>query len=226
MTLLQLLQRLHIESGASGTAPGSTIGLSGEPARLLAWIQAAWVDIQTTHQDWQFLRKSTTFATVNTQPTYSPSTDIGLTDFGMWVTNSFRNYNTSSGISSEVFMSQIPYDEWRNAYQFGAFRITYTRPLNVAIGPNKEICLGPVPTAEWTIVADYYSKPVELSADADEPAIPSQYHMMIVWRALMFYGSYESAPDAYSRGLDEFTRLQLRLDHDWLIDASVAGALA
>ena len=40
--------------------------------------------------------------------------------------------------------------------------------------------------------------------------------MMIVYRAMMFYGGYESAPEVYQRGEAEFKRLMSRLDIDQL----------
>ena len=37
----------------------------------------------------------------------------------------------------------IPYDSWRDTYQFGAIRTAYSRPVEFSIAPDRAICLGP-----------------------------------------------------------------------------------
>lgn len=90
-TFLGLVQRLRQESGASGTGPVSTIGQTGELNRMVNWINDAWMDIQSLHQNWQFLRSTCSFPTVNAQAIYSP-VQCNASDLGMWDLETFRNY--------------------------------------------------------------------------------------------------------------------------------------
>lgn len=226
MNFLQLTQRLRIEAGVSGSGPTSVLNQAGELQRLINWINAAWMDIQNERLDWNWLRSSFTFETIQAQPTYTPA-ECGVSDLGIWAENSFRSYVTSVGTGSELFLPAMPYDKWRNNYQYGALRTTYTRPIEFAVKPSdKSICLGPVPTVGYTILGDYFKAPSELVADADVPALPAKHHMAIVYRALMMYGMYEGAPDAVQRGQVEFDKLMRRIRVDQLPDIGFTGALA
>lgn len=310
MTFLQLFQRLKMECGASGTTPTTALAQTGEYARLVAWVNTAWMDIQTMHQDWQWMRTTATFPTVTGQPTYTPA-QIGITDFGMWSRDTFRNYvnppvtltiaspgvvtltghnlqigqtvrlyttgvlptgfvagtlyyvqsvpsvdtftlaatsggaaiNTTGtqsgthtmtsnnvttfvGLNTEIFMSFIDYDWWRDGYEYGALRQTQTRPTVISIAPNKALALGPFPIAGYTVLGDYYTVPSEMTLDADIPAMPTQYQMAIVYRAMMSYGAYEAAPEVYQRGQIEFDKLIRRMTIDRINELQQANALA
>lgn len=105
---------------------------------------------------------------------------------------------------------------FRDLYQYGSMRTTYSRPVVVSVKPNKDLAFGPSPDRAYFIGAEYYQKPTEFSADGDEPALPDRFHMMIVYRAMMFYGGFEAAPEVYQRGEFEFKRLMDRLTLDQL----------
>ena len=231
MNFLQLAQDLRLKCGVSGSGPASVAGQTGESARLVNWIANAWLEIQSLHQDWEFLRKSVSFVTQTGLATYSPllcgAVDASnALDFGMWARETFRNYNTTAGFNSETLMYWIPYAEWRDTYQFGANRSVNSRPVFFTVTPNKSLGLGPVPLAGYTVVGDYYSKPVALVADTDIPAMPDKYHQMIVSRAMMAYGAYEGATEVYQRGEMLYNQLLSELVIDQLPHIEFAGALA
>lgn len=228
MNFLQLCQRARIEFGATGTdlSPVTVVNQTGEMRRIVNWINAAWMDIQTAHQDWQWLRTSCNFPTVAGQALYAPTTDIGLTDFGMWARDAFRCYDTAAGIKSEMFLGYLDYENWRDSYQYGAFRSVQTRPMVITVSPAKELGLGPVPAAGYTILGDYFKAPSEMVADADIPALPAQYHMAIVYRAMMFYGRFEAAGEVYQAGELEFTKMMRRMTADRMPEIRMGGTLA
>ena len=68
MNFLQLVNQLRVECGVSGppltTVAGQIAG--SENARMVSWIQQAWIDIQTSKEDWLFLREPFVFNTVAT----------------------------------------------------------------------------------------------------------------------------------------------------------------
>lgn len=231
MNFLELCQRTARECGVSGTGPADTTTQVGNLQRIVQWVNSAYVDIQNSRRDWDWMRQSNTFVTVDGQSTYELGTAAGqvgisVATFGMWARDTARNYLTSVGTNSEVFMDFIHYDTWRNNYMYGALRNTKTRPLQFAISPTKGICLGPVPIDGYTISCDYFTAPVELSGDSDDPIMPTWYHMAIVYRAMMFYGGYESATEVYQRGELEFGKLMSRMTADRMPEITFAGALA
>lgn len=226
-TYLQLVQRLRQDCGVSGSGPTTVVSQTGQYKQLCDWINDAWMDIQSAHQDWEWLRVSLTpFTTTAAKQTYSPTADLSLTDFGMWARDSFRVYDTTAGINSETFLEYIPYDKWRDTYLFGALRSTTSRPNHVTITPDKSLGFGPITAAGYSIVGDYFKVPTTMSADTDTPSLPSHFHMAIVYRAMMFYGSYEVAPEVYQRGETEFTKMMRRMTLDRLSEPLMGGALA
>lgn len=225
MNYLALVSRLRRKCGVSGDNPTSFTNQSEEVNRLIDWINEAWMDIQLTKPDWQWMRSSFSFATINAQATYT-GTQAGLLDFGAWARDSVRSYVTSVGTDSEIELDYISYDEWRDTYQMGASRTVYTRPTCIAITPAKDLALGPVPAAGYTIAGEYYKVASEMSLTIDTPALPTQYHMAIVYRAMMYYGAYEAAPEVYNAGADEFKKMMGRLLTSRLPEVQVGGAIA
>lgn len=229
MSYLALVKELASEAGVSGgyddvvTCQSQT----GEIGRLCRWIKKAYIDVQETHEDWGWLLQPVSFTTTAQKATYTPD-ECGLTDFGKWKEKSFRSYVTSIGTQSELLLGASSYNDWRDAYQFGSFRTTYQRPLVYAVSPyDKSLCLGPVPdTTGYTIVGEYFKRPVDLSLDTDVPIFPSKFHMILVWRALVHYGNYEAAPEAINRGTTEFNRLMRQMEADQLVPIGVSEPLA
>ena len=241
LTFLDMLQRLHFETGTSGVSPSSVTGQTDQISRLVMWLSTAWVEIQSAHQDWDYLRATATFATVAGQGVYTRA-NCGITagTFGKWIPWTFRNYLTTAGITNETYMDMTEYDSWRNQYQYGALRNVQTRPFIVAVAPDKSLCVGPFPNALYTILGDYFIAPQPLLVDADTPTsvsasvgaggskgeIPTQWNMAIVYKAMMSYGTYESAPDTFKRGKDGYEEVIQQLDHDRIPQCRVGGALA
>lgn len=230
MTFLDLAQKLRRKCRVSGSGPTSLTGQSEEYLRLFEWVNEAYMTIQRMHTDWRFMRASTAAVTVQGQPTYSAVTDFHLTDFGYWALDyaegdTFRNYVTASGTNSEVFMLPMEYDVWRDSYQFGALRQTFTRPMYVALAPDNTLALGPVPAAGYTIVGDYYRAPTELANSTDSPIFPAQFHMAIVYLAMTYYGASEAAPEVYDDGKASFDRIIRQMEMTQLRRPRLAGAL-
>ncbi len=218
MNFLQLVNRTRVECGVSGPALVTAQGLSGEAARIANWVSGAWTDIQTSHEDWQWMREPVQFNTVTQQQEYTP-TQAGVgTTFGNWKRDSFRCSSVGQNYADEQLLNFMEWTTFRNLYQYGNMRTTYARPVVVAITPGatKKLAFGSIPNQPYVITGEYYKKPTELSADIDEPTLPERFHMAIVYRAMMFYAGYEAAPEVYQRGELEFRRLINRLNIDQL----------
>lgn len=236
MTRLELVTRLAEECGA--VAPDTTINQTGEDLRFVNWVDQAWSEIQSKRQDWRWMRSSNilghgiSFTTISGQVSYELGTDPGdvgvLPDnFTSWVQHSFRNYTTATGVSSEIFMDHIGFDAWRDGYMYGAMRSVRTRPVAIAIGPNNELCLGPPPTADYTITGDYYMAPSAMAADDDTPTgLPQQFHMAIVYLAMTYYGRFESAPEVLDAGQAGYGTLVRRLQSIQAQTVHAGGPLA
>ena len=225
MNFLQGVQRLSRECGASGII-ATTVGASGESQRFVDWYNTAWLELQEEHPDFDWMRSTCSFTTVDGQANYTPA-ECGIADHGKWKLDAFRCYQTSVGFGSEIFLSPVQYDAWRNEYQYNARRTTTSRPISISQAPDRSLCFGPVPNADgFTIVGEYWRTPSELSGDADIPEIPDRYHMAIVYRAMMDYGHYESAPEVLARGERKYTEMLRRIEADQIQQVTICGALA
>ena len=216
MNFLELVNRTRVECGVTGPALATAQNLTGEAARIANWVTSAWVDIQTSKEDWLFMRATVTFNTVTHQQFYTP-TEAGIgSTFANWKRDSFRCSSVGQNYADEQLMNYMEYTTFRNLYMYGNMRTTYARPVVATIDGTKRLGLGSIPDQAYVIDGEYYVKPIELSADFDSPALPTNFHMLVVYRAMYYYAGYESAPEVYLRAEFEFQRLMQRLNIDQL----------
>lgn len=220
MNFLQLINRTRVECGVSGSSTPLTTAqnLTGESSRIANWVNTAWNDIQTSKEDWQWLRQSVQFNTVTQQQIYTPA-DAGIAStFGNWKRDSFRTSSVGQNYQDEQLMNYMEWTTFRNLYQYANMRNTFARPVVVTIDPDKNLGFGSIPDQPYVITGEYYLRPTEFSADTDAPSpyFPDRFHMAIVYRAMMYYAGYEAAPEVYSRGELEFKRLMNRIEIDQL----------
>jgi hypothetical protein len=223
MNFLALAQRLRQECRVSGSGPTDVSGQVAEYQRLLDWTAEAWREIQRSNEFWRFMRRSATCPTVNATATYAASsfndtlTSASIaTTWGRWALDydngdTFRSYDTTAGITSETPLLPIDYDTWRDTYQFGATRTTYSRPAVVALAPDGSLAVGPVSAAGYTLIGDYYVKPVLLTENTDTPAMPEEFHMAIVYLAMTYYGVSEAASEIGDLGQMKYEKLYRQL---------------
>jgi hypothetical protein len=215
MTFLELVNQTRIECGVSGPPLAAVTGQTGESNRIVSWVRQAWIDIQTSKDDWLFLRKPFSFNTVAQQWQYT-DTDAGLADFGSWKVDSFRCSSVGQNYADEQLLNYMDWTTYRNLYQYGNMRQTYARPVVVSVTPEKDLAFGSIPDAAYVIDGEYYCQPVALTLATDTPVIPTRYHMMVVYRAMMYYAGYEAAPEVMARGEAEYRRQYSRMEIEQL----------
>jgi len=218
MNKLQLFQRLKTEAGVSGNVPISTEGQTGQLGQLVNWIDTAYQDIQLLHDDWPFMQKEFSFETISGKANYTPE-EAGITNLLKWKTNTYdalRCYKSASGVSNEQIIVQYNWDNFKRIFLIGNARNQTGRPKYYTIKPNNSILFSPTPDDVYTVNGEYFQTPDVFIDDNSEPIFPSQYHLAIVWRALMFFGAYESAQERYSHGQNEFKRILRKMERDRL----------
>lgn len=226
MTFLELVQRFREEAGISGTGPTTVIGQAGQMKMCVNWILRAYQDIQNLHaRQWNFLRQEFSFNTIYNTQNYTPAA-VTLPELSTWVDDSFRFYLTSTGYQSEQWLYYTPWRAFREDYMFGAIRTQIGVPMYFTIKPDKSLSLWQIPDAIYTIVGEYYMRAQTMTANADEPIIPEEYQMIIVYRAMMMYAAKVAAPEIYANGKNEYDKLLSELETNELPEIEMAGALA
>lgn len=237
MNRLALVNSAIVNCGASGGPLTTTAGLTGSLARIAGWVDDSWNEIQTEHDDWDWMRSSNILgAGASFVPTAGQYTiplgagagtvGIAVDDFGKWDRPTFRCFTTTTSTNDEEFLSEIPFDSWRDAYMLGAMRQVQTRPVAVAVGPNQSVNIGPPSNGLYTITGDYWVAPSAMSSDTSSPTgLPLRYHMLIVYKTMKKYAGFESAPEVSSRADAEYNPLFAKLESARLPVISFGGGL-
>lgn len=222
-TYLQLCSSLRQETLDSGTGPSTVTGNSGQLARIVAWVAQAHIEIQNRHSDWLWLRSTFTFNTTASDDTYAYGdvTDSRLSatisrfrHWWLYDIDGFPNVNcylTSAGVSGEKYLIPLQWADFRYLYKRGTQ--TNNAPVHVSVDPQRNLILGPKPDAIYTITGEYQMSAQVLSADADTPEMPSDYHQLIVYRAMEKAGGFSAAPEVMSRAITEGNRLMRQLEN-------------
>jgi hypothetical protein len=82
------------------------------------------------------------------------------------------------------------------------------------------------PTASFVIDVHRYTNPVAMAADTDTPAMPSEHHMLIVWRALMLYAGFDEAGGLFQHANANYKRMLEAATQYQQPDVQWGGALA
>lgn len=228
MTYLELVNMLREETGASGAAL-TTLGgtLSRENTRYKNWINRAWGSIQSKHRTWLFMESAFNFQTTAGVQTYTAATlSTPITNLANWKRSTFRCYRTSIGVSDEQILPFLDWATFRDLYMFSTQGTVQQRPVVFSIDPDKNIVLGPLPDAAYTIAGYYYKSPQTLVADSDVPDVDAEFHELVVWQAMTRYGFYEAAPEVLAGANDEGDRLMNNLEQDYLPQITMGASLA
>lgn len=225
MTFLELCQRLRSEAGISGSGPTTVISQSGEYEKVVNWIQTAYEDIQNMYATWKFLQTSFSVSTIATTRNYTLAA-LSLTDLATWKKDRADSLTIYSSVSDESYLTYLPWEDFKGLYEFGSSRSLEDRPSTVTVKPDNSLSFYPTPDAVYTVTGEYYKKAQTITADAHTPLIPDQYHMILVWRALLYYGGFAAADEKYAHGQNEYKRLLRELTHHQLPQMSWGEPLA
>ncbi len=224
MTFLQLVQALAREVGTSGTGPTAVANQTGLYLDYVNWIAQAWQDIQMEHDGhWSFLRHTFTLPTVNGTDTYaytactditvSPSATISR--FNDWRLNDrYDPPKLTPATGSERWMVWTPWEAFKQVFKIGTQNPA--PPVYVTVNPQRQIVFGPTPDGIHTFEGDYWVGPQVLADDADEPECPPQFHMAVVYRAMIKYAYRSVAQELLARAETEYEAIMAALEFNQL----------
>lgn len=199
------------------------INQTGEFRRICSWVSQAWVEIQEHIEDWEWMRFPCSFNTVALQQTYTP-VQVGINNFGRWRTDSFRSYLTAAGVGNEIPLQQYDYNSFRDYYLLGARKTVYSRPIAIAVAPNKSLVLGLAPNDVYTVSGEYYQTPQVLAQDTDVPNMPSRFHMAIVHKSILKYGAFNAAYEVIQEHQQLYSAVLNKLEADQAPTITTGGS--
>lgn len=184
MNLLELCNRVRQESGVSTPELLTAVSQQGIIAKIVAWVQQAYVDVTGMRPDWQFLWRTADATLVANQQLFS-AVEIGLSDM-------------EKVISFQIGTAILKPISWQDFKTYGYSNNGKTgKPQGYAIRPDGLIAFYPTPDQSYTVPSEYSKKVEPLLLDDDEPLIPVNYHDVIVQKALMYYASHEEDNSLY-----------------------------
>ena len=215
MNFLAMAQRVKRESGRGSVAIASVVTATGEDLDICNWVAAAWRDIQLMAYNWAWMRVSIIGDLVIDTIEHSPLS-LGAANFRKWVPESDDYRMTvyeSSNTAAEWPIRFLPYERFRGRFIVGDQ--TAAAPQFWTQSPQGNFMIGPKPDlGTYKLRADYFMAPDELAEDNDVPGMPDQFHMLIVWDALMHAASFDAAPEVHSRARDNSEKmLNSLIDH-------------
>lgn len=207
MTFLELCQRLRQEAGVAGTGPVSVSSQTGEMARLVSWIRYAWTDLQSSRTDWRPLWRQLSEAVASGEDSLSAPSSLGRV-----LPDRFRFDG-----------SPLQWVHWRHfpdkKQDDGAPRLITQRPDGVLV-------LSPAPSAGGTLTGEYYEAPQVLEVDNDEPWLPEYMQSAIIYQALIYYATYEDAPEIYQDAMAKVDQVKQRMVSELVDGVDLTGPLA
>ena len=227
MTNLELANALVELADISNTPLATLQSQTGVNLRVKNWIKQAWVDIQNLRPEWQFMRKDLSFVTASSQSYTLAAMGVGTSDthpLKKLDNDSLRLYTTATGVADEQFLSFQDWPTFRDTFLYQTRQSG--RPTIFSVDPaDKSLVLAFNPGTGYTVTGYYNRTAVVLSADDDEPACPSDFHMAIVYRALLKYAGFEAAAEAKQEAKENYGPLIAALSADQLPEMMLAGAL-
>lgn len=223
MNFLQLCQRVNAEAGLSGPGPTAVGGQVGMNGKIVAWVQAAHQDIQQKHVDWAFDWQPVSQALVAGQDRYLPA-DWGLA-VRAWNRQGGWVYATDQGRAARQALVWLPYEQFAGL-PVAAPGQAQGAPLYWSAAPDRRVCFSPVPGEGLTFEAECWLAPQVLAANADVPRLPEEYHLLIVWRALMLYCGHDENAALWQQARQNHDRLIGRMEATELPEMLGTEALA
>ncbi len=212
-TFLELCQRTSSECSVSLTGPSTTVSQSGRLGQIVNWTNTAWIDLQTKYNDWRFMRSSFSVNTTSGDGKYAigdctdtvASAVMTAEGFRDWKLDTFKIYLVSAGVGTETDLTFMEYQDWYDRWNYGSPSNSY--PGDFTIDHDRSILLAPKPDGIYTVRGEYMKAATLMDGDSDEPELPQEYRMAIVYRAMMYYGRYTGAPEVRADGEIQYNRM-------------------
>lgn len=226
---LELVQKAARESGVFPTVPTAVAGQSGKNLRIVNHVADAWTWVQRRHRSWRWMRAEFSGSISSGDNNYSAS-DFGISSrFGRWITDDLVDgylpmsiyLASDSTAADEGALRQVSWEVWRTRWGRGTH--DNAKPTEYAIGPDNAFRPGATPDDTYTVNGEYQKSAQTLSADADEPECPADFHDVITWKALLLYAEYDEAPMHIARAIRNYEIMMDELERDQLAELRIAG---
>lgn len=208
MNYLELCKDYVRELGiAGGQGPVAVTNQTGELLNVTRWIRDATLWIDNLWIDWKYLWGAMDVSTaLRTLPPPPDGSKVRRWDrSAVWV---------YYGTSRAKLLTWIEHSQFRQLYLARPLR-TGT-PTVFTITPAGDLVFDVQPAEAIPVHAEYWRRPVALAENTDVPAMPEEWHRIIIARAAIMYGNREAAGEIISGMEAEYVDLLEKLQSDQL----------
>lgn len=201
MQFLKMAQKVRQLVGMQGTGP-SSVAATGYEGLLITLVSGAWEDLQNYRKKWKWMRDEKVFLLTVGSTTYTPTAIFGPSNrFKTWLTEELFYITVNSQKQPLCFCDYERFLYRHNNDTTNGPVVEYTvRPRDYAI-------IVPLPDTAYTITSMYKKNNQELVNATDEPEMPEDYHMYIVYEAAARYALSMSMGAVYQQYSDKAARL-------------------
>lgn len=202
MTFLELCQQVLSEcTGQSG--PSAVTGQTGITKKVVGWVAASDVFVQSLYADWNFL-----WGTCEIQT--SLATDVLASPAGVGTWDQEGAY-FSRGLEDGRPLRFVGFKEWR---EYSGIKEN-EEPQSVTIKPDNNLVLKNPADGIYLLTFNYWKLPTKMVANTDTPLIPAQFERVIISRAKMRYAEDQEVPALYQIAATEYAEVldQLKAKH-------------
>jgi len=217
-TFLELVQELVTELGIGGANQGATVpptvaGQVGQLWNAVNWIKQAENNINLLYSDWQYLGLEYA-ETLSIGSTAVPAHSTAGESVKMWDRGSLWLDKTTTRAAPLTWRD---WEEFRATILPGAAPTTNSKPSIITQKRDGSLLVDTPCDLAYDLTGEFYRRPVLLDVDADLPAMPAEYHRIIVCEAAIKYGNKEAAPEVITGMEAEYEMLLDKLRSDQLI---------
>ena len=211
MNFLELAQRTRREIGASGDGPANVAGQTGYSAKIVAWVQDAYREVQASPALQNCLWGMATLVLVPGVASYTlPAPFARMVAGGVYLHQG----------ATKLCLDEMPWRVYRDVPG-----TVNGAPISYAMSPNNELWLYPTPQAADTLEYEYERTPDVMADNVSLPIIPVEYHMAIVWRAVMYSAAHDENQALFQTAQANYRQIMNKLAINELPPMAVSGAL-
>jgi len=205
MNFLQLVQMTVQQSGTiHGLKPTTVLNQVDRLKQFVDFVREAYVDIQNAHRMWRWLNSRFIGQTIIGERSYSGTSFLderdnsAITRFSQW---GFKGDMSDAGLSSFLTSTGAAQEGPLRFLDTDTFYQTQTRgvqtpgkPQFYSIDQQDRLVLSPIPDAVYTVRGKYRKSAQFLTADADIPEMPVDFHTIIKDAALSYIEGFDEGP--------------------------------
>ncbi|AUR96748.1 head completion adaptor [Vibrio phage 1.232.O._10N.261.51.E11] len=190
MNYLQLCQAVIDEVGLSGQI-SSVANQRGDFQRVVRFVTTACQQIEGKWINWRFLHGIHEFQTAEGVNTYPVPESLNL-----------RQWDIQNAFVDQLEIDIMYADDFRYKKDLIGENFT-SRPIRIIIERNKSLRTIGTPDMVYNVHAEYYRRATVLTDNTDLPAMPEQFHEIIVFEAVRRYANYDEAPELKQQAIEQ-----------------------